>query len=760
MPAARFDIAKADFSSVAAATASLRKMNLADKQVGPVLTAAFNQSRDHAIRLTKAVLGSDNADSLSKALVAFVGGLAVKEGELRRVVAQSFREQNRELVLVQRISELPADHAKAFVADVFASGGTIQPFVQWLELAGKTIRERTRTGPAKRSRGRAKSATTTKRARGMLGDVLDAFSDAGDKLVGMVKTVADAVVDGSKLLSEAIKDVANKAVAEITDFLAALLHAGRSLASILGEAAKQGAVTLKKFVQAALEAGRPLSDIVEWTLKQSDATAKSVLQALIELGRRLSEIIGEAARRSGVAARTVARLLSEIGQTAGAVLGGAATQTVAMLQNVLQGTIGANRSLRDILAAAANMTTDLARKTVQGLLNIGRKVSEILAAIAEEAPSVSREIVAALLAAGRKAAEILQFAGTQAREFCRNLVAGLMRAGSTAEQLLIEGWRGAKTGFVALMRALLDLGEKVGSVLAVVAAIGAEAARTAVEGLIKIGIRLADVLAGVMSDVAEASRRGFVEALLALGKAPLDLLKAGAEAGFSTLMLTVAVLFEIWGGYRGLTDRERAEAEKIFSGSIDLARVRIAAGNVPSEISNFLNSQTPFTTMHLINVAKKDAQRTDEKWLRVFIREMTHVWQGVTAGPVHMIQSIGSQMEAVLAGGNRDAAYGYFGEALAKNGGNLSKFGREQQASIVEDFWVVTRSKLPKTGLPTSEQLAPYAANVSKPLRTRGNRTAASDGGHSMAARRPGSGKRAASIGDAISAAVRVRETN
>lgn len=757
MPAARFDIAKADFSSVAAATASLRKMNLADKQAGPVLLAAFEQSRDHAIRLTKAILGSDKADSLGKALVSFAGAMAVKEGDLRRVVAQSFREQNRELVMVQRISELSPEHAKSFVADVIASGGTIQPFVQWLELAGRTLRERTRTGPAKRSRGRAKSAATTRRARGMLGDVLDAFSQAGDKLVGMVKTVADAMVDGPKLLGEAIKDVATKAVAEITDFVEALLQAGRSLPSILGEAAKQGSVTLKKFVQASLEAGRPLSEVIEWTLKQAATTAKSVLQALIELGRRLSEIIGEAAKRSAVAVKNVARLLSEIGQTAGAVLGAAATQSVAMLQNVLQGIIEANRSLRDILAASANMTSDLARKTVQALLGLGRKVSEILAAIAEEAPSVAREVVAALLAAGRKAVEVLQFAGTQPREFCRNLVAGLMRAGSTAEQLLIDGWRGARSGFVALMRALLDLGEKVGAILAAVAAHVADAARTTVEGLLKIGMRLADLLAGIMSEVAEASRRGFVEALLAVGKAPLDVLKAGAEAGFSTLMPTVAVLFEIWGGYRGLTERERAEAEKIFGGSIDLARVKIAAGNVPAEISSFLNGQTPFTTMHLINVAKKDSQRSDEKWLRVFIHGLARVWQGVTAGPVSMFQTLESQMEAVLGGGDRGPAYAYSVENLVRHGGNLSKFNREQQAAIIEDFWVVTCSKLPKNGLPTAEQLAPYAAKVFKSARARGNRTVLSDGVHSMAARRPGSGKKSPSIGESIAAAARIR---
>lgn len=760
MPAARIDIAKADFSSGAAATASLRKLNLAEKQVGPALAALFKQSSGDAVRFGRAIITSDKAEALTKALVSFAGGLAAKEGELRRVVATSFREQNRELVLVQRISELPAEQAKFFVADVIASGGTVLPFVQWLELAGKTIRERTRTGPVKRSRGRAKSAATTRRAKGMLGDVLDAFAEAGDDLVGMVKTVADAVIDGAKLLSDAIKEESNKAVAEITDFIEALLRAGRSLPSILGEAAKQGAVTLKKFVQAALEAGRPLSDVIEWTLKQAAATAKSVLQALIELGRRLSEIIGEAAKRSAAAAKTIARHLSEIGQTAGAVLGAAATQSVTMLQQVLQGIIEANRSLRDILAAAANMTSDLAKKTVQALVNLGHKVAEILAAIANEAPSVAREVVAALLAAGRKPVEVLQFAVTQAREFARNIVAGLIRAGSTAEQLLIDGWRGAKAGFVAVMRALLDLGAKAGALLAAIAANVADASRTAIEGLFQIGIRLSDIVAGIMNDVAESSRRSFVEALLAVGKAPLDILKAAAEAGFSTLMLAVASLFEIWGGYRGLTDRERAEAEKIFGGSIDLARVKIAAGSVPAEICNFLNGQTPFTTMHLINVSKKDAQRTDEKWLRVFIHELTHVWQGVTAGPVYMIQSLESQMEAVLNGGDRTAAYGYSEKDLARHAGDLSKFNREQQASIIEDYWVATCSKLAKTGIPSVEQLEPYAKSVFKPVRARGNRTVATDAGHSMAAGRPGAAKKAVSIGDSIAAAVRMRGTN
>ena len=257
------------------------------------------------------------------------------------------------------------------------------------------------------------------------------------------------------------------------------------------------------------------------------------------------------------------------------------------------------------------------------------------------------------------------------------------------------------------------------------------ALRTAMEALLAMGISLASLVKDIVTGVAEAFRRGFFEGLVALGKAPLQLLKAAAEASVSVLLLAFAVILEMCGGYRPLTAAEMAEARKVFGNAIDLNRVKLGFAKLPGDVLRYVNVELPraFTTMYLLNFgpgAKVDMQ--------TIIHELAHVWQGVQEGPLYMTRALEAQIEAGLDAlfhkGKYDdsASYRVTEADLAANGGDLKKFNPEQQATIVEFYWIRKFSDWAVEGgfpaavnsgvvVPPVEALLPYAQKVNPALR-------------------------------------------
>jgi hypothetical protein len=290
----------------------------------------------------------------------------------------------------------------------------------------------------------------------------------------------------------------------------------------------------------------------------------------------------------------------------------------------------------------------------------------------------------------------------------------------------------ARNAVVAIIDALIAAGSKVLQMLATLAGRAVSALRTALEALLAMGIALASLVRDIVTRVAAAFRRGFFEGLVALGKTPLQLLKAAAEASVSVLLLAFAVVMDMCGGYRALTKAEMNEVSKVYGDVLKLERVRLGFADLPCDVIRCLNIEMPraFTTMYLLNFgpgAKVDMQ--------TIIHELAHVWQGVQQGPLYMTRALEAQIGAGIASlfhtGKYDdiEAYRVTPRALEANGGDLSKFNPEQQACIVEFFWVRAFSDVTvEGGFPgndcgaeglTLEALLPYVQKVNPALRAR-----------------------------------------
>jgi len=133
---------------------------------------------------------------------------------------------------------------------------------------------------------------------------------------------------------------------------------------------------------------------------------------------------------------------------------------------------------------------------------------------------------------------------------------------------------------------------------------------------------------------------------------------------------------EVFGGHRPLNAAEIKEARRVFGGSIELSRVKLAVASLPADLINWINGGRTVTTMYVINFA---SWVNIDQNMHTLIHELTHVWQATTAGPVYMVEALDSQMFG--------RGYDVTDADLARANGNFNKLEREQQAVVVEKYW-------------------------------------------------------------------------
>ncbi len=146
---------------------------------------------------------------------------------------------------------------------------------------------------------------------------------------------------------------------------------------------------------------------------------------------------------------------------------------------------------------------------------------------------------------------------------------------------------------------------------------------------------------------------------------------------------------------RAFNSREAAIAHKVFGRSIDLNLVRIDERALLGPAF----TKRAFTSFHTINA-----------WGRledsVLIHELTHVWQYEKASAIYMAQALHAQIKRGLGSYDYGGADG-LRQARAK-GMCLTSFNREEQAQIVQDFYLIKHGQNPWAGAGTAADLPLY----------------------------------------------------
>ncbi len=128
---------------------------------------------------------------------------------------------------------------------------------------------------------------------------------------------------------------------------------------------------------------------------------------------------------------------------------------------------------------------------------------------------------------------------------------------------------------------------------------------------------------------------------------------------------------------RALTPTERAIIDDIFQTCVDAGRVRIVEANI-------LNA--PTTLANQIRVPYGWDFNGPRR--AVLVHEFAHIWQYQTRGTTYITDSVFHNASGQIATGDRNVAYMNY---QLKSGSSISDFSAEEQATIVGDYYEITR---------------------------------------------------------------------
>lgn len=156
---------------------------------------------------------------------------------------------------------------------------------------------------------------------------------------------------------------------------------------------------------------------------------------------------------------------------------------------------------------------------------------------------------------------------------------------------------------------------------------------------------------------------------------------------------------------RPLTAGEIAMLEPIFKDSLDYKAVRVINNSFPFQPENVY--MTPRGHVYAPGSLWQDDFSRGGLNRAVFVHEMTHVWQ--YANGMDLIGQ--SLVEFTQSHGDYEKAYAYELDAAR----DLTDYGMEQQASIVEDYFMITSDlaeplRIKNRGLSHEQRAALYAA--------------------------------------------------
>lgn len=131
-------------------------------------------------------------------------------------------------------------------------------------------------------------------------------------------------------------------------------------------------------------------------------------------------------------------------------------------------------------------------------------------------------------------------------------------------------------------------------------------------------------------------------------------------------------------GGRRLYLREQQIVEDIFQTSVDTSRVRVVEAriaNAPTTLGSYIRIVPGFDFLTEDNKA-------------TLVHEMTHVWQYQHFGNSYITDALFHQISSMAATGTRNAAYMNYQLGPDRS---FSSFAAEEQATIVEDYYSLTR---------------------------------------------------------------------
>ena len=182
------------------------------------------------------------------------------------------------LFVIQHISALKKNDARACMKDFFDGGGSVPDIAVWLQHAGHVLRKHN-----------VKASDTAEVVVDALGDaaewLVDTLEDGVDAIIEAIDAIIDAATSVGAALVDLFEEVVSWTVEQIGNLLAALIEAGRELIEFVQATFNWAYNAVTRFVEAAFAVGFAIADLLETVVSETYWVLRRFVNGIIDFNK-------------------------------------------------------------------------------------------------------------------------------------------------------------------------------------------------------------------------------------------------------------------------------------------------------------------------------------------------------------------------------------------------------------------------------------------------------------------------------------------
>lgn len=579
----------------------------------------------------------------------------------------------------------------------------------------------------------------------------DLFKEVIGAVADGVRKMTRALIQIGKSVASLVAWAADQAIEIVRDVMRGILEAGKSLVDLMASVTARALSVVRKFVQAAFDLGRTLTQLIKELFTLTVDALSKILRAAFELGKTVLEFVAHTISRTYRAAAKLIDAALRAGVAVAELLHEVAGKTYWALRKMINGILKALGPVGDVLDwvfdQASGIADSLWHKALLAVRYAHGKLSDALDWAAQKGEQALEAIVRAWESIGETLLKVYEWAKNVALKAGDAVWVLIGKVTVKLENSISYGLLYLEKDFIPgiqkYIKGVLDAGAEVADLIILTAKSSYAAVAEVIHALFDYGATMADLLVGTIKhpdgafknvlkaaeEAGKTMKNIFQAAIIDtggqflkrvtltlknLGKPIKDMLNAVAEISFGAVANEIDILLNTLASYRPLTAQEKADARRIYADSIDLDKIYVSVEDLTNEVifdlQDWLRS-TPdsraFTTNTLINFDVHDPDGINRFTL---IHELCHVWQALVTGPFYLVEAL----HAVIGNdynygwkvnlGSIPVVYDYDGhvkqydkgwitgegaqQVLRDTHGNFDAFNREQQARIIEHYFV------------------------------------------------------------------------
>jgi UDP-2,3-diacylglucosamine pyrophosphatase LpxH/transcription termination factor NusB len=512
-------------SNVPSAARRLRGGRLTGRDYKKIIFEAAGSSVAHRNNIIHAVVAGRTRLADRAKLIRIAVTTATPKTQ--KALVYAFREARAEKHLVAALSVLAPEKTAPVVQMYFKTGGTIQPFLEWLAQAGDLL------GIQGGGRRTPLKLTTFQKELAML------VRMEGKRLPNSVRSVFDALGLSGRGLGSIFGEITGglkKWKAAVNSAIAAGKSVGEIVQGAIEASAEGVAHAIPNVIKALVAAGQATKQILQEMWERAQGSFQECILTLLIAGRKIEELLQEGL---GLVEEAYKELVENLKVRIGfeAIL----ERAWKVAENVFSGVVGVLRQgvggVKRIVAWGARKGLEILEGVVQALIKTGSDVFALAALCVKEGWETLRRGVEVIVRITGDIGTVLRALATKGARL-GSVLKALRQIGTPFSKLFESAFAlGEKFGS-KIIRKVVSLGSKVGEILGEAVSAGEDVFTGTLRLLVKSAKRTVGGVIAWSLQQAKNIRDLAFDALVALGhwRKVLDaIVKVGAYA-FDTIV--------------------------------------------------------------------------------------------------------------------------------------------------------------------------------------------------------------------------------